>query len=1262
MSVDTKIWRLAKAQPVLKEIFAQKLGLPPIVAQILANRGILTLDDARIFLNGDLSHLHDPFLLKDMDSAVERVNKAVAAGEKIIVYGDYDADGITSTALLFGVLKELGADAGYYIPRRMEEGYGLNIPSIEKFIDQGVTLIITVDCGVSAAAEISFARERGVDVVVTDHHEPPAELPPALAIVNPKRRDCSYPFKELAGVGVAFKLAQALTSAGAGKGTGIGAAPVQEEPLPEILRRRLDIVALGTVADIVPLKGENRILVKAGLAQMDRTCHPGLQALIQVGGLAGKPLDANRLAFGLAPRLNAAGRIGDAQLAAELLLTGDQERASQLAGILDRANEERQTVEAGIFEEAVEMIESAGLAQNRVLVLARPGWHVGVIGIVASRLVQKYYRPAVLLSVAEEVAKGSARSIPGFNIYAALAACDTLLAKYGGHNQAAGLTLAARHVDDFYAALETHAQEIIAEEHLTRQVIIDGEISLPDLTRDLYRQLERLAPFGCDNPGPVLVSRGTQVVDCRNVGTDGSHLKMRLQTEQCVMDAIGFGLGGRAGSLDALAGLDVAFALEQNEWNGRVNLQLNLKDLKPSHVSDNPFADSAAAGGAACNQHKSDGESGVADGAGSAMEFLDELFSKAPELLVDDYYRDIGERDEFYTKAAGVTFENRQDIVRQLREGERLNLVREADNVHDPNAIRIERADGSQVGYLNTRLAKNLAPYIDRGEQYLTLVSQVTGGGDRSYGVNIVVQKVTEADRTARLQELKNIRDRLEALPDDVLRDQIRAALLGVQDYREKQREALDCLFMGFNTLAIFGTGRGKSAVFQTMAAYKALRDNELTVILYPLRALANDQYEAMAANFAPLGLRVCRGNGSLSAAERAELFGALETGEIDILLTTPEFVSHHLEKIWAMPKKIGFLVADESHHIGTASASHRPAYKQLDRLLEQLGAPLTLAVTATAGDEVADEIISVMNIEKVIIDPHIRENLRLVDKRDVIDKNGYIRELVWPEEKTIVYVNSRLKALELALYLRETVTHLAPRIAFYHAGMNQKQRATVEKLFRTGEIAVVIATSAFGEGIDIPDIRHVVIYHLNFSFTEFNQQSGRAGRNGQKAEIHLLCGQRDLAINRFILDATAPDREFLSKLYLVLKDRAKQRHPVEDTNDELAQALQKAGIRGARDSAVSAGVGILEEIGLVQREIIGRDRKITLCPPPDKKIELDSSLRYMEGQQEKDCFAEFQAMFFQAGADSLLDLVNRPIYPGKYLNREVGSAGCPLP
>ncbi|MFZ5639561.1 MAG: single-stranded-DNA-specific exonuclease RecJ [Bacillota bacterium] len=1251
MTDNMKIWRLAKEQPVLREIFAQKLGVPPIVAQILANRGILTLDEARIFLNGDFSHLHDPFLLKDMDRAVERINRALAAGEKIVVYGDYDADGITSTALLLGVLREMGADAGYYIPSRMGDGYGLSVQALEMLADRGVSLVVTVDCGVSAAAEVAFALERGIDVVVTDHHEPPEGLPPAVAVINPKRRDCGYPFKELAGVGVAFKLAQALTGARSDAGAGV---PGRGIPLPEILQRRLDIVALGTVADIVPLQGENRILVKGGLAQLSNTCHPGLQALLKVSGLAGKPLDATRLAFGLAPRLNAAGRVGDPGMAAELLLTADQEQAAQLAKKLDKANDERQAVEARIFEQAVEMTEAAGLAQNRVLVLAQPGWHVGVIGIVAARLVQKYYRPAVLLSIEEGTAKGSARSIPGFNIFEALSACSSLLVKYGGHNQAAGLTLEARRIDEFYAALEAHARESMADEQLIRQVAIDGEVCLTDLNCELYGHLERLAPFGCQNPGPVLVSRGTMVLDCRNVGADGSHLKMRLQKEQCVLDAIGFGLSSHPGLKDAPAGLDVAFALERNEWNDRVTLQLNVKDLKPSHVPDNPFATGEAAACAAAGSIPGAAAGGSTTGATAAAEgaaeFLDELFSQAPELLVDDYYRDIGERDEFYTKVVGVTFEYRQDIVRQLHEGEKLNLVRESDNAHDPNAIRVERSDGSQVGYLNARLARNLAPYIDQGEQYLTLVSQVTGGDDRSYGVNIVVQKVTEADRAARQQELRQVRNRLRALPDDALLEQIRAALLGSYEYREKQREALDCLFEGFNTLAIFGTGRGKSAVFQTMAAYKALRGGELTVILYPLRALANDQYEAMAAKFAPLGLRVCRGNGSLSAAERAELFGALETGEIDILLTTPEFISHHLDKIWAMPKKIGFLVADESHHIGAASTSHRPAYKKLDRMLEQLGGPLVLAVTATAGEEVADEIVSVMKIEKVVVDPHVRENLQLVDKRDVIDKNGYIRDLVWPGDKTIVYVNSRLKALELALYLRESVPHLASRISFYHAGLNHKQRATVEKLFRTGELAVVVTTSAFGEGIDIPDVRHVVLYHLNYSYTEFNQQSGRAGRNGEKAEIHLLCGRRDLAINRFILDAAAPDREFLSKLYLILKERAKRQHPVEDTNDELARALQKAGIRNAKDSAVSAGIGILEELALLQREIIGRERKITLCPPPGEKIELESSLRYMEGQQEKECFDEFQALFFRAEADTLLELVNRPIYPEKYL------------
>lgn len=1229
MSKHTKIWRIPKPNPALQEIFTLKLGISKVVAQILINRGITTLEEAKTFLFGGTESLHDPFLMKDMEKAVERIRQAVDRGERIRIFGDYDVDGITSTSILIRVLDRLGANVDYYIPDRLTEGYGMNNEAVSAARKDGISLVITVDSGISSLDEVEFAKSLGMDVIITDHHEPPEILPRAMAVVNPKQKDCRYPFKDLAGAGVAFKLGQALTG----------------ESDAGLFEELTALVCLGTIADIVPLKGENRILVKQGLNSLARTRFVGVRALMEESGINCGEVNSRQVAFQMAPRINAAGRLGDANTAIKLLLSEDRQEALALAAELCALNEERQGIEAAIYKEALRIIQSGGVDLNRekVIVLAREGWHLGVIGIVASRLVQDFYRPVVLLSIDGNTAKGSARSIPSFNIYEAFRNNEKYLEKYGGHTQAAGLTMSPDNITAFREGLNRYAHYFLTDEDLMPEIYIDSEVDFTDLDEKLYRQLCMLAPFGCENPGPVLASRKTSVLEYRPVGPDGSHLKMKVRDRQSVFNAIGFNLGEHFAILAREELFDMVFALEKNEWNGRTSLQLNIRDFKPSAWADNPFT-----------------EDNLQEKAPKEVGFVEELFRNAVTYLTDDYYRDIADKEEFYTKVVGVTFENRQEIVAGLNEGEKLNLVREPDNPYDGNAVRVENISGAQVGYLNARLARHFAPLLDRGEEYVTYVSQVTGGRDRNYGVNIVIQKVREESRAEYKQRMAKLREELACLPDDELREKIREVILGDNPYREKQLEALDLLAQGYNTLAIFGTGRGKSAVFQATGAFKALRHRELTVILYPLRALVNDQFENMSTRLERLGLRVYKGNGSISALERAMLFEALENEDIDILLTTPEFVFHHLKKLQRLAKKIGFLVVDESHHIGMSSHAHRPIYKQLGELARSLGNPTVLAVTATAGDRVADEIIDTLKIEKIVIDSHVRTNLQLVDKRDWPDKNGYLKQVVSTGAKTIVYVNSRLQTVELGAMLREAAPHMADRIIFYHAGLSSQHRNIIEQMFRNGDVTTVISTSAFGEGIDIPDVKHIVVFHLNFNFTEFNQQCGRCGRDGETAQIHLVCGRRDAAINQFILESSAPDRETLAKLYAVLKELSKESNPVTSSNDEIAKILRAAGVRYARPHLVSAGLGILEELELIQRESMGRERQIFLLPVPGGKVDLENSLRYLEGLEEQRAFKEFQDYFFRATAEELLSLINRPIYPQKYLAASAGKVSSP--
>jgi single-stranded-DNA-specific exonuclease len=386
-----------------------------------------------------------------------------------------------------------------------------------------------------------------------------------------------------------------------------------------------------------------------------------------------------------------------------------------------------------------------------------------------------------------------------------------------------------------------------------------------------------------------------------------------------------------------------------------------------------------------------------------------------------------------------------------------------------------------------------------------------------------------------------------------------------------------------------------------------------------------------------------------LTGGERGGLFKALEDGSVDILLTTPEFLGYHMEKIKAN-SNVNFFVVDESHHIAD---THRPAYRRLGELKAQLGNPLTLAVTATANDEVADNIVDTLGINNVIIDQHIRENLEIIDCRNMFDKSGYLKQVVGSGAKTIIYVNSRMQTVELAMLLRDAIPEMRNKVIFYHAGLSSEQRVKVEEMFRNSEVTTVVSTSAFGEGIDITDVRHVVVFHLNFNFTEFNQQCGRCGRDGQRAQIHLLCGERDARINEFILEQSCPDRDILAAIYRTLSKMGKE---IQATNDDLAGGLSRTTGKKIDGGAVSAGLGILEELGLIEREGFGAARRIYVCDVPDGKLDLSQSMRYAEGQEEKRAFQNFKDFFLANKSQKLRDLINRPIYPEKYLQEELKS------
>jgi len=547
---------------------AAELNVPAAAASILVGRELTTFDQCKAYFrpNADGGFL-DPFLFADMEKAAARIMAAIASGEKILVYGDYDVDGVTATTLLMRVLGRLDANCAYYLPNRLTEGYGISETGIRHASEIGAALIISVDCGVTACDEARLAASLGMDIIITDHHEPKDDLPAAFALIDPKLRDCGYPDKALAGVGIALKLCQALAKA-ANRGSGLWSDLIE-------------LAALGTAADIVPMTGENRVITALGFARIPDTGIVGLRALVSAQGLAGKPLSTGQAVFQLAPCINAVGRLGDPRRGAELLLTADAALADLYARELKEANTERRALDSLAAEEAFGWVEERCTPENDYgLVVASPNWHVGVIGIVASKVVERYNRPAILISIGEDgTAKGSGRSVSKLHLLETLDECADILDGYGGHAAAAGLSLSAGKIDAFRTRFNEAVKSKLSEKDLAPQVTADAEVPIDGLTPKLLRIIKQMEPFGPGNMRPVLLTKGLKhKYPPKTVGQ--KHLKMSLTDGKTIMDAIAFGMGERLPEVSAAKSIDVAFALEENEWNGKVSLQMNVKGIR----------------------------------------------------------------------------------------------------------------------------------------------------------------------------------------------------------------------------------------------------------------------------------------------------------------------------------------------------------------------------------------------------------------------------------------------------------------------------------------------------------------------------------------------------------------------------------------------------------------------------------------------------------------------------------------------------------
>jgi single-stranded-DNA-specific exonuclease len=546
------------------------LNLHPAVARLLCMRGLGDPDTARRFLHPTLADLHDPYRLADMGKAVDRIERAIASKERIAIHGDYDVDGITSTVILRRALEMLGGEVVHFIPERLRDGYGLQPVAIERLHGEGVHLVISVDCGIRGTEAALRARELGIDLIITDHHEPDGTLPPALAVINPKRHDCTYPDKHLAGVGVALKLVQALCQ-----------RADKDKWLPAFVK----IAAIGTLADVVPLVGENRVIAKLGLESLSKGRHTvGLRALLEASGLTGKTIDSYHVGFILAPRVNAAGRMSTPDIATRLLLATDEAAGEEARGLAQQLNEEnlkRQTEEADLVTQAKKAIDTdPAIGAHNVLVVGGEGWHRGVIGIAASKLVDAYHKPAIVLSVEGDVAHGSCRSIPAFDMLDALERCADLFLRFGGHKQAAGLTMDAARLPEFRARINAHADEVLEPDQLRPRLRIDGNLNLKQITPDLVDGLNLMAPFGLANPRPVFHAMPVEIVDGPRPLKD-RHLKMTFRQDGRSFRAIAWRAAERAAFLtEHRAGVNLAFSLDQNEFQGETYLELTVADFK----------------------------------------------------------------------------------------------------------------------------------------------------------------------------------------------------------------------------------------------------------------------------------------------------------------------------------------------------------------------------------------------------------------------------------------------------------------------------------------------------------------------------------------------------------------------------------------------------------------------------------------------------------------------------------------------------------
>jgi len=1154
---------------------ADTLGLHPLTAALLRRRGLVEPEEARRYLDPRLEDLSDPRARTGMDEAVETVAGALRTGRRIAIHGDYDADGISATAILLRGLRAVGADPLWYLPHRFRDGYGLGIPAVETLADRGAQLLVTVDCGITALEAVARARALGIDVVILDHHTPSADRPRAV-IVEPAHDaprmgelPASAPF---CAAGLAYMFLLALRRR-------LGEIPEAPEGLASL-------AAIGTVADVVPLIGDNRRLVAVGLQEIERSPLPGIRALVDVAGPQG-PVRAWHLGWQLAPRLNAPGRLGDPVPALHLLLADSPDESRDLARQLDAANRERQEILERVLAEASAQVDEDPSAA--ALVIAGDGWHPGVVGLVAGRLAELYTRPAVVVALDGEAGRGSARSVEGFNLIESLGACGDHLLTFGGHTMAAGLSIARAAVPDFRRAFCTLAAATASQRADLAYLHIDAEVALTDLTVPLVAELERLGPFGSYNPQPVFAVRGVRAVNRRLVG-EGEHLRMDVTDGTRVVEAIGFAMAASGELLTFTeAPVDLAVVPETDPLDGgRVRLRVHALDV-PGVDPETILADTKV--------------------------LLDRLFSRAGDYLGEATYEGVEDANTLYTKVVGVTFDDRQSVVAGLSPGDRLRLVREPANPYDPHAVRVLTQDGRMLGYLRARLAGRIAPSIDAGARYRVAVLGVTGGGDRSLGVNIFLERDHDDGPAIRAPGPGRGFRAVPSHPGPrALVDRLSTHLNGGRPWEAPHAEALAALAEGRSAVFVLPPGRGWAAALAGAAALTA-GDGKYALVVAPLRRQVEHRADQLNARLAPLGLRAIAMHGQQGLRQRERAESALRVGQADVIVASEEILADG--RLSPYYDRIAAVLLDGVPASGTECLPPGLA-----------GRPRCLVT-----DPESDRAVEGFGPDAVVArDRSLRTGLRLVDRRGVRDRDAALEEVLRRDEKIVIYAAGREKCVELAARLRER----REAVAYLHGGLPARLRGIITQAFREGRVDILVATSALDEEAFPQDLRQIVIDAAPRDRRQFVQMFGDAGF-ARTVTATLMFGSADVGARRRWLDGQAPDREFLAAIYRALRQwrgEGPYAWPDEETWTHLAGAVPNL-----TRAAVGASFAIFEEAGLATREVVDSRSEIQLLSAQERR-DLTASLRYREGLREREAFERVARWALQATGVQLLEAV----------------------